>query len=191
MRRLNSPSSSSRCSTAPAIGRRRSHGAIDCGRCIAPGPASAACRSPKSPGVGKDKDTPILTVSGFGAHRILSPEAGLHVFEPSEGATGRVTARVRLAARTARRRARRQGAQAHRRGARPSAADEHRRAALPRTAAAGARCRRQMAHAGVSISCWAANSICFRPARDRAQSLIAPNPSLLSLTVPIPADLSL
>jgi ATP-dependent Clp protease ATP-binding subunit ClpC len=49
-------------------------------------------------GVGKDKDTPILMVSGFGAHRILAPEAGLHVFELSEGAVGRVTARVRLAA---------------------------------------------------------------------------------------------
>lgn len=49
-------------------------------------------------GVGKDKDTPILMVSGFGAHRILAPEAGLHVFELSEGAAGRVTARVRLAA---------------------------------------------------------------------------------------------
>ncbi len=49
-------------------------------------------------GVGKDRDAPILTVSGFGAHRILAPEAGLHVFEQSEGAMGRVTARVRLAA---------------------------------------------------------------------------------------------
>jgi ATP-dependent Clp protease ATP-binding subunit ClpC len=47
---------------------------------------------------GKDKDRPILTVGGFGAYRILSPEAGLHVFEPSEGAPGRVTARVRVAA---------------------------------------------------------------------------------------------
>jgi len=49
------------------------------------------------PGAAKDKDTPILTVSGFGAHRILSPESGLHVFEASEGGGGRVTARVRLA----------------------------------------------------------------------------------------------
>jgi ATP-dependent Clp protease ATP-binding subunit ClpC len=47
---------------------------------------------------GAGKDTPILLVSGFGAHRVLAPEAGLHVFEPFEGATGRVTARVRLAA---------------------------------------------------------------------------------------------
>ena len=37
-------------------------------------------------------------VSGFGAHRILAAEAGLHVFEQSEGGAGRVTARVRLAA---------------------------------------------------------------------------------------------
>jgi ATP-dependent Clp protease ATP-binding subunit ClpC len=49
------------------------------------------------PGAAKDKDTPVLTVSGFGAHRILSPEGGLHVFETSEGGAGRVTARVRLA----------------------------------------------------------------------------------------------
>jgi ATP-dependent Clp protease ATP-binding subunit ClpC len=47
---------------------------------------------------GKDKDTPILLISGFGAHRILAPEAGLHVFEPFEGSGNRVTARVRLAA---------------------------------------------------------------------------------------------
>ena len=47
---------------------------------------------------GANKDTPILIVSGFGAHRVLAPEAGLHVFEPFEGAAGRVTARVRIAA---------------------------------------------------------------------------------------------
>jgi len=47
-------------------------------------------------GAGKDRDTPIIVVSGFGAHRILSPEAGLHVYEPSEGAASRVTARVRI-----------------------------------------------------------------------------------------------
>jgi ATP-dependent Clp protease ATP-binding subunit ClpC len=46
---------------------------------------------------GGGKDIPFLTVSGFGAHRILSPEAGLHVFEPFEGSGNRVTARVRLA----------------------------------------------------------------------------------------------
>ena len=46
----------------------------------------------------KDKETPILLISGFGAHRILAPEAGLHVFEPFEGSGNRVTARVRLAA---------------------------------------------------------------------------------------------
>ena len=49
-------------------------------------------------GAGPDKDTPILIVSGFGAHRILAPEAGLHVFEQSEGAVGRLAARVRLGA---------------------------------------------------------------------------------------------
>jgi len=41
---------------------------------------------------------PILLVSGFGAHRVLSAEAGLHVFEPSEGAATRVVARVRTEA---------------------------------------------------------------------------------------------
>jgi ATP-dependent Clp protease ATP-binding subunit ClpC len=46
----------------------------------------------------KDKETPILLISGFGAHRVLAPEAGLHVFEPFEGSRNRVTARVRLAA---------------------------------------------------------------------------------------------
>ena len=45
----------------------------------------------------KDKESPLLLVSGFGAHRTLSAEAGLHVFEPNESATGRVTARVRIA----------------------------------------------------------------------------------------------
>jgi ATP-dependent Clp protease ATP-binding subunit ClpC len=46
---------------------------------------------------GKDKDTPLLLISGFGAHRTLAPEAGLHVFEAFEGSGNRVTARVRLA----------------------------------------------------------------------------------------------
>jgi ATP-dependent Clp protease ATP-binding subunit ClpC len=46
---------------------------------------------------GKDKDTPILLISGFGAHRVLAGETGLHVFEPFEGSGNRVTARVRLA----------------------------------------------------------------------------------------------
>ena len=46
----------------------------------------------------KDKDAPILVIGGFGAYRILAPEAGLHVFEPFEGSGNRVTARVRLAA---------------------------------------------------------------------------------------------
>ncbi len=49
------------------------------------------------PKAAKDKDAPVLTISGFGAHRVLSPESGLHVFETSEGGAGRVTARVRLA----------------------------------------------------------------------------------------------
>jgi ATP-dependent Clp protease ATP-binding subunit ClpC len=48
-------------------------------------------------GASNDKDAPILLISGFGAHRVLAPEAGLHVFEPFEGSGNRVTARVRLA----------------------------------------------------------------------------------------------
>ena len=45
----------------------------------------------------KDKDAPIVVVSGFGASRTLLPESGLHVYEPSEGGAGRVTARVCVA----------------------------------------------------------------------------------------------
>jgi ATP-dependent Clp protease ATP-binding subunit ClpC len=52
----------------------------------------------EAPRGGRDKDTPVLIVSGFGAYRILAPEAGLHIFEPFEGSGNRVTARVRLAA---------------------------------------------------------------------------------------------
>jgi hypothetical protein len=48
-------------------------------------------------GRSKGKETPILLISGFGAHRVLAPEAGLHVFEPFEGSGNRVTVRVRLA----------------------------------------------------------------------------------------------
>lgn len=47
--------------------------------------------------VGSTHDPPPLLVGGFGAHRVLAREAGLHVFEAAEGA-GRVKARVRLAA---------------------------------------------------------------------------------------------
>jgi ATP-dependent Clp protease ATP-binding subunit ClpC len=48
-------------------------------------PPADGARSPQDP---------ILLISGFGAHRVLSAEAGLHVFEPSEGAAGRVAARL-------------------------------------------------------------------------------------------------
>jgi ATP-dependent Clp protease ATP-binding subunit ClpC len=44
----------------------------------------------------EDPDAPILIISGFGAYRVLAPEAGLHIFEPSEGATSRLAARVRI-----------------------------------------------------------------------------------------------
>ncbi|MGB6535279.1 MAG: AAA family ATPase [Xanthobacteraceae bacterium] len=50
----------------------------------------------ESPAMGKD--APALTISGFGAYRILSPEAGLHVFESPEETANRTTARVRIAA---------------------------------------------------------------------------------------------
>jgi hypothetical protein len=52
-------------------------------------------RSPNGSPATRD---PILLVSGFGAYRVLSAEAGLHVFEPSEGAATRVVARVRTEA---------------------------------------------------------------------------------------------
>jgi ATP-dependent Clp protease ATP-binding subunit ClpC len=45
----------------------------------------------------RDNETPVALISGFGACRALSPEVGLHIFEPSEAANGRATARVRLA----------------------------------------------------------------------------------------------
>ncbi len=47
---------------------------------------------------GKDNATSALVISGFGAYRTLAAEAGLHIFDPSEGSDHRVTARVRLAA---------------------------------------------------------------------------------------------
>ncbi len=42
----------------------------------------------------------MLLVSGFGAHRLLSKECGLHVLELQDGGTGtnRVSARVHMAA---------------------------------------------------------------------------------------------
>jgi ATP-dependent Clp protease ATP-binding subunit ClpC len=51
----------------------------------------------EAPGGGKEQAAPVLLVSGFGANRVLAPEAGLHVFERSEGSGHRVTARVRVA----------------------------------------------------------------------------------------------
>ena len=44
-------------------------------------------------------DLPILLVTGFGAHRVLSRERGLHILElmDSAGGSSRATARVRLA----------------------------------------------------------------------------------------------
>jgi ATP-dependent Clp protease ATP-binding subunit ClpC len=46
-----------------------------------------------------NRELPMLLVSGFGAHRVLSRESGLHVFELTDATDGpnRVTARVRLA----------------------------------------------------------------------------------------------
>jgi hypothetical protein len=51
----------------------------------------------EAPGSGKDQAAPVLLVSGFGANRVLAPEAGLHVFEPTESSGHRLTARVRVA----------------------------------------------------------------------------------------------
>jgi ATP-dependent Clp protease ATP-binding subunit ClpC len=45
----------------------------------------------------RDNEPPTIVIGGFGAYRTLALEAGLHVFEQSEGAVGRVTARVHLA----------------------------------------------------------------------------------------------
>jgi len=42
-------------------------------------------------------DMPVLVVSGFGAHRQLASEAGLHIWEKLEGSAGRVAARVVIA----------------------------------------------------------------------------------------------
>jgi ATP-dependent Clp protease ATP-binding subunit ClpC len=39
---------------------------------------------------------PVLLVSGFGAHRVLAREVGLHMLEPPEGAASRITARLVL-----------------------------------------------------------------------------------------------
>jgi ATP-dependent Clp protease ATP-binding subunit ClpC len=50
------------------------------------------------PGAVLGKETAVLLVSGFGAHRALRNETGLHVLEvPDDGkAVERVTARVRI-----------------------------------------------------------------------------------------------
>lgn len=46
-----------------------------------------------------DRRLPWLLISGFGAHRTLIPETGLHVFEEDDGeGTERFTARVRVVA---------------------------------------------------------------------------------------------
>jgi ATP-dependent Clp protease ATP-binding subunit ClpC len=45
----------------------------------------------------RNNEAPIALIGGFGASRALSAEAGLHIFEPSEAANGRATARVRFA----------------------------------------------------------------------------------------------
>jgi ATP-dependent Clp protease ATP-binding subunit ClpC len=42
-------------------------------------------------------DQPLLLISGFGAHRLMEKEAGLHVLERGDNGGGRATARVRLA----------------------------------------------------------------------------------------------
>jgi ATP-dependent Clp protease ATP-binding subunit ClpC len=48
-------------------------------------------------GNGSGSHRTILTVSGFGGYRTLGAEAGLHVFEASDGTGHRVSARVCLA----------------------------------------------------------------------------------------------
>jgi ATP-dependent Clp protease ATP-binding subunit ClpC len=48
---------------------------------------------------GSQRDLPWLLISGFGAHRLLSKEVGLHVLELADDGKGpgRTAARVRLA----------------------------------------------------------------------------------------------
>jgi ATP-dependent Clp protease ATP-binding subunit ClpC len=49
---------------------------------------------------GPSRQTPLLLISGFGAHRLLAQEVGLHVLELADddrGNPSRATARVRLA----------------------------------------------------------------------------------------------
>jgi ATP-dependent Clp protease ATP-binding subunit ClpC len=45
---------------------------------------------------GRRPDLPVLIVSGFGAHRVLARECGLHIFELAGNGASRATARVRL-----------------------------------------------------------------------------------------------
>ncbi len=71
-----------------------------CGQLLTMYRAWAAARNMQLSEVSRAKETPILLISGFGAHRALSHEAGLHVLEmPDEDKTiDRVTARVLVAA---------------------------------------------------------------------------------------------
>ena len=94
------------------------------------------------------RDLPLLVISGFGAHRLLAQEVGLHVLELARRGQGpgRATARVRLAvAPLGDLPAASSAARSPRRWSRAAAA--RRRAALSRRAlAAGAQHERQLAH---------------------------------------------
>ena len=97
------------------------------------------------PRAGAKDEAPVLLVNGFGAHRVLAREAGLHVFEATEGARPGDGTRA-AGGGAARRCSAGQGAAVDRAGARGGAAAERDRPPLSRAAAAGAQCRRAMAH---------------------------------------------
>ena len=78
--------------------RRRGAGAGSCSTCTAAGRTTGTCSSQRSP-AGTQRDLPWLLISGFGAHRLLAQEIGLHVLELADEARAprRAAARVRLA----------------------------------------------------------------------------------------------
>ena len=125
---------------------------------------------------GKDEgEPPILVITGFGAHRTLADECGLHILEIAEAENGgnRATARVRLTVTPLGDLPHRQDAERHhpgiRAGPRPNAVvrryrgDPRRWCAMP--TAAGA--------AEDSMPCCAAISICWRQRREAPQAGLA------------------
>ena len=85
----------------PALERPGERGAtrVWCGQLIAMYRAWAGNRHMQLAELGgmAAHDLPLLLISGFGAHRLLEKEAGLHVLEQAGEGRSRATARVRLA----------------------------------------------------------------------------------------------